>query len=138
SQIGLWLPDSPLALPILELVRADYNAMKALTTLTTILAGIEDARAGLDSDGARDTEMLPQVILEQFVAVIEKCNPRLYGTWSDLHSALSRLGCPEELLLRLEDGRMRAFKKHQRIRDAQAVWPEEPALVGWRYARASS
>jgi len=138
SEIGLWLPDSPLALPTLELVRADYKAMKALTALTPILAGIEDARAGLDADGVRDTEMLPQVVLEQFVAAIEKCNPRLYGTWSDWHSALSRRDCSEELLLRLEDGRMRAFEKNQRIRDAQAVWPEEPTLVGWRCARAFS
>lgn len=138
SQIRLWLPDSPLAPPTLELVRADYKAMKVLTALPPILAGIEDARAGMDADGARDTEMLPQVVLEEFVTAIEKCNPRLYGTWSDWHSALSRRGCPEKLLLRLEDGRMRAFEKHQRIRDTQAVWPEEPTLVGWRYARASS
>jgi hypothetical protein len=132
SQIRLWLSDNPLALSTSKLVGRDYKAMQTLGDIDPILKGIDDLKSSLDAEGVSKVELMRNEVLERLITGIEKLNPRLHGTWSDLKRILARRACPEELLSRLENGRIRAFETHRRIRDTQAVWPPEPVLAGWR------
>ncbi|AWH29602.1 hypothetical protein C1931_12150 [Stenotrophomonas sp. YAU14A_MKIMI4_1] len=135
-QIRLWLKDCPLAGSIRKLVENDYKSIKLIDTLDVALSAIEAKREELAAEQIGAADMLRQSIFEPFVAAIEECKPRLHRTWSDLKYALSRRDCPQELLSRLEVGRLQAFEKHRRVRDTQAVWPEKPTLTGWRDAQA--
>lgn len=137
-QIRLWLKDCPLAGSIRKLVENDYKAMELIDTLDVALSAIDANRGELAAEQMRVVDMLRQSIFEPFVSAIETCNPRLHRTWSDLEAVLSRRGCPEELLSRLKEGRLRAFEKHRRVRDTQVVWPAKPTLTGWRDAQAPS
>jgi|GEM_PF-1328599 len=138
SQIRLWLKDCQLSRPVRKLVENDYKAMDLIDTLDVALSAIDANRGELAAEHMSVTDMLRQRMFELVVSTIEACNPRLHRTWSDLRDILSRRGCPEELLSRLEEGRLRAFEKHRRVRDAQAVWPAKPTLNGWRDAQAPS
>lgn len=137
-QIRLWLKDCPLAGSIRKLVENDYKSMELIDTLDVALSAIDSNRGELSTEQMRAADMLRQSIFEPFVAAIEECKPRLHRTWSDLKYVLSRRDCPEELLSRLEVGRLQAFEKHRRVRDTQAVWPAKPTLTGWRDAQAPS
>jgi len=137
-QIRLWLADCPLAGSVWKLVENDYKAAGVIDTLDVALSAIDAKRGELAAEQMRAADMLRQRIFEPFVSAIETYNPRLHRTWSDLKDALSRRDCPEEPLSRMEDGRLRAFEKHRRVRDTQAVWPAKPTLTGWRDAQTPS
>lgn len=137
NDIKRWLVDSPLAESIVTLVQNDLKALKVVDVLGVTLNAIDANRGEVATEKPRAAHMLRESIFEPFVAAVETCNPRLHRTWAHLKRIFSRSGCPEEMLSRIEEGRLRAFEKHKFVREAQVVFPAKPALTGWRDAEAS-
>lgn len=131
--IKFWLGDSPYAERLLKLYPHDAATLVGLLKIEELCKQI--SQAGPEETEAETGE--PALILRAYIANVldqfQAAPCRLFSSWDALSIALRNSGGDEELDARIDQGRMAAIKRHQKLGKAARDVTSNVSLGGWVY-----